>query len=159
MAFPRLQKLAARQNTNDLTDAMSVYIKRKINDDLYFAAGLSHLWEIRMIPVRLYLFLYYVHGDDEVGTWVGRFGPMVFFGVIVFGKKGTNSIFVMNLSGKVVQYNLISKMLHDIFDYGFNQLDDNHDDNDDELLQQLEAEHNVYEFIPSFASVCLAVFM
>ncbi|GJU66761.1 hypothetical protein Tco_1253020 [Tanacetum coccineum] len=30
-----------------------------------------------------------------------------------------------------------------------NQLDDNHDD---ELLQQFEAEHNVYEFIPSFAS-------
>ncbi|GKE06965.1 hypothetical protein Tco_1398983 [Tanacetum coccineum] len=25
--------------------------------------------EIRMIPVRLYLLLYYVHGDDEVGTW------------------------------------------------------------------------------------------
>ncbi|GKB70338.1 ribonuclease H-like domain-containing protein [Tanacetum coccineum] len=26
--------------------------------------------EIRMIPVRLYLLLYCVHGDDEVGTWV-----------------------------------------------------------------------------------------
>ncbi|GJT55047.1 hypothetical protein Tco_0990101 [Tanacetum coccineum] len=119
MAFPRLQKLAAAQNSNNLTDAMSVYIERKINDDLHFAAGLSHLWEvlysrvnehrlliaefnmfggplalqcaeffkqlsqtevlkmleirksiaeIRMIPVRLYLLLYYVHGDDEVGT-------------------------------------------------------------------------------------------
>ncbi|GJW01001.1 hypothetical protein Tco_1556252 [Tanacetum coccineum] len=31
------------QNSNNLTDAMSVYIERKINDDLYFAAGLSHL--------------------------------------------------------------------------------------------------------------------
>ncbi|GKB69830.1 hypothetical protein Tco_1286808 [Tanacetum coccineum] len=68
MAFPRLQELAARQNTNDLTDAMSVYIERKIKDDLHFAAGLSHPWEIRMIPVRLYLLLYYVHGDNEVGT-------------------------------------------------------------------------------------------
>ncbi|GJZ74204.1 hypothetical protein Tco_0638350 [Tanacetum coccineum] len=124
MAFPRLQELAAAQNSNNLTDAMSVYIERKINDDLHFAAGLSHLWEvlysrvnehrlliaklnvfdgplalqcaefftqlsqtevlkmleirksiseIRMIPVRLYLLLYYVHGDDEVGTWVAIF--------------------------------------------------------------------------------------
>ncbi|GJY68955.1 hypothetical protein Tco_0471937 [Tanacetum coccineum] len=121
MAFPRLQELATTQNSNSLTGAMSVYIERKINEDLHFAAGLSHLWEvlysrvnehrlliaelnvfsgplalqcaeffkqlsqtevlkmleirksimeILMIPVRLYLLLYYVHGDDEVGTWV-----------------------------------------------------------------------------------------
>ncbi|GKB05632.1 hypothetical protein Tco_0833827 [Tanacetum coccineum] len=74
MAFPHLQELAAAQNSNNLTDAMSVYIERKINNDLHFAAGLSHLWEvlykIRMIPVRLHLLLYYVHGDDEVGTWI-----------------------------------------------------------------------------------------
>ncbi|GJY85687.1 hypothetical protein Tco_0499713 [Tanacetum coccineum] len=46
MAFPRLQELAAAQNSNSLTDAMSVYIERKINEDLHFAAGLSHLWEV-----------------------------------------------------------------------------------------------------------------
>ncbi|GJV88855.1 hypothetical protein Tco_1532793 [Tanacetum coccineum] len=46
MAFPRLQELAAAQNSNSLTDAMSVYIERKINEDLYFAARLSHLWEV-----------------------------------------------------------------------------------------------------------------
>ncbi|GJX95939.1 hypothetical protein Tco_0351737 [Tanacetum coccineum] len=63
------------------------------------------------------------------------------------------SLLVINLSGKVVQYNLISKTLHDIFNCGSNQLDDNHDDDDDKLLQQLEAEYNVYEFIPSFARV------
>ncbi|GKC12466.1 hypothetical protein Tco_1009248 [Tanacetum coccineum] len=58
-------------------------------------------------------------------------------------------------SGKDVQYNLISKTLHEIYNYGSNQLDDNHDDNDDddELLQQFQTEHNVYEFIPSFESV------
>ncbi|GJX95081.1 hypothetical protein Tco_0349667, partial [Tanacetum coccineum] len=49
---------------------------------------------------------------------------------------------VIKLSGKVVQYNLISKTLHEIYDCGSNQVDDNHDDNDDadddddELLQQ-----------------------
>nr|GEX75703.1 hypothetical protein [Tanacetum cinerariifolium] len=98
---------------------MSVYIDRKINEDLHFAARLSHLWEVLysrvnehslliakfnvfggplalqcaeffkqstqtevlkmleirksiaeiwLIPVRLYLLLYYVHEDDEVGT-------------------------------------------------------------------------------------------
>ncbi|GJW92646.1 retrovirus-related pol polyprotein from transposon TNT 1-94, partial [Tanacetum coccineum] len=30
---------------------------------------MKSITEIRMIPVRLYLLLYYVHGDDEVGTW------------------------------------------------------------------------------------------
>ncbi|GKA80323.1 hypothetical protein Tco_0786919 [Tanacetum coccineum] len=54
-----------------------------------------------------------------------------------------DSLLVINLSRKVVQYNQISKTLHDIFDCGSNQLDDNHDDDNDELLQQLEAEHNV----------------
>nr|GEZ05187.1 hypothetical protein [Tanacetum cinerariifolium] len=103
---------------------MSVYIERKVNDDLRFAAGLSHLEEvlynrvnehrlliaepnvfgsplalqcgeffkqlsqtevlkmleirksiaeILMILVKLYLLLYYVHGDDEVRTWVAIF--------------------------------------------------------------------------------------
>ncbi|GKC24702.1 hypothetical protein Tco_1026852 [Tanacetum coccineum] len=46
MAFPRLEELAAAQNSNSLTDAMSVYIERKINEDLYFAVRLSHLWEV-----------------------------------------------------------------------------------------------------------------
>ncbi|GKE52101.1 hypothetical protein Tco_1487257, partial [Tanacetum coccineum] len=31
MAFPRLQELAAAEKSNNLTDAMSVFIQRKIN--------------------------------------------------------------------------------------------------------------------------------
>ncbi|GJW16492.1 ribonuclease H-like domain-containing protein [Tanacetum coccineum] len=96
MAFPCLQELAAAQNSNNLSDAISVYIERKINDDLHFAAGLTlqcaefftqlsqtevlkmlairkSIAKIRMIPIRLYLLLYVVHGDDEVGTWVAIF--------------------------------------------------------------------------------------
>ncbi|GKC42298.1 hypothetical protein Tco_1060020 [Tanacetum coccineum] len=46
MAFPRLQELAAAQNSNNLTDVMSVYIQRKINDDLQLASQLSQLWEV-----------------------------------------------------------------------------------------------------------------
>ncbi|GJZ67738.1 reverse transcriptase domain-containing protein [Tanacetum coccineum] len=72
---------------------------------------------------------------------------------IVLGEREEDSLLVINLSGKVVQYNLISKALHDIFYCGSNQLDDNHDDDDDELLQQLEARYNVYDFILSFVRV------
>ncbi|GKB38521.1 hypothetical protein Tco_0883463 [Tanacetum coccineum] len=344
MAFPRLQELAAAQNSNNLSDAISIYIERKINDDLHFVAGLSHLWEvlycrvnehrlliaelnvfggplalqcaecltqlsqtevlkmleirksiaeIRMIPVRLYLLLYCVHGDDEVGTWgkifmysdtpptdigddvrraqntcssqtsvkksamdrsfsrgstgeadnvkilqscngwllsggsrmpiliqishllhlegklfewrgslflvyLDDFGSSEFtiyemmigcsvwtvryrvhtddfmtplpegwsirsnVWSIVLGGREQDLFLVIKLSGKVVQYNLILKTFNEICDCGSNQLDDNHDDNDDdddddddddELLQQFQAEHNVYEFILSFASV------
>ncbi|GJR66017.1 hypothetical protein Tco_0012082 [Tanacetum coccineum] len=39
--FSRLQELAAVGNSNNLTDAMSVYIQREINADLQFAVGLS----------------------------------------------------------------------------------------------------------------------
>ncbi|GJT45070.1 hypothetical protein Tco_0953785 [Tanacetum coccineum] len=70
---------------------------------------------------------------------------------IVLGEREEDYFLVINLSGKVVQYNLISKTLYEIYDCRSNQLDDNHDD-DDELLQQFKAEHNVYEFIQSFAS-------
>ncbi|GKA52084.1 hypothetical protein Tco_0745280 [Tanacetum coccineum] len=74
-----------------------------------------------------------------------------------FGDGEQISFFGDKLSrkGKVVQYDLISKTLHEIYDCGSNQLDDNHDDDDDddEFLQHFEAEHNVYELIPSFTSV------
>nr|GEW77067.1 zinc finger, CCHC-type [Tanacetum cinerariifolium] len=62
---------------------------------------------------------------------------------IVLGEREDDFLLVINLSGKVVQYNLTSKTLHDIFDCESNQLDDNHGDDDDELLQQLKAELNV----------------
>nr|GEV74273.1 hypothetical protein [Tanacetum cinerariifolium] len=80
-------------------------------------------------------------------------GRLVFYYRIVLGEREEDSLLVINLSGKLAQYNIISKTLHDIFDCGSNQLDDNHDDDDDEHLQQLEAEHNVYKFILSFAIV------
>ncbi|GJU04936.1 hypothetical protein Tco_1121366 [Tanacetum coccineum] len=52
MAFPCLQELAATENSNNLTDAKSVFIQRKINDDLKFAARLSHLWEVLYSSVQ-----------------------------------------------------------------------------------------------------------
>ncbi|GKB82476.1 hypothetical protein Tco_0949371 [Tanacetum coccineum] len=70
---------------------------------------------------------------------------------IGLGEKEEDSCLVINLSGKVVEYNLISKTLHEIYDIGSNQFDDNLDD--DELITPFVADHNVYEFILSFASV------
>nr|GEV18583.1 hypothetical protein [Tanacetum cinerariifolium] len=70
---------------------------------------------------------------------------------IILEEREEDSCLVINLSGKVVEYNLISKNLHEIYDIGSNQLNDNRDD--DELVMPFEADHNVYEFIPSFASV------
>nr|GEU85230.1 lysophospholipid acyltransferase 1-like [Tanacetum cinerariifolium] len=59
---------------------------------------------------------------------------------------------VINLSGKVVKYNLISNTNTKIFDIGSNQMDD---DDDDAVLfiPPFEVDHNLYEFIPSLASV------
>ncbi|GJW21857.1 hypothetical protein Tco_0032479 [Tanacetum coccineum] len=62
--FPCLQKLAAVGNSNNLNDAMSVYIQREINADLQFTVGFSQLWdvlynrvnEIRMLSSELNLF-------------------------------------------------------------------------------------------------------
>ncbi|GJV29819.1 hypothetical protein Tco_1386267 [Tanacetum coccineum] len=53
---------------------------------------------------------------------------------IVLEEREDDYFLVINLSRKVVQYNLISMTLHEIYDIGSNQLDDNHDDDDDELL-------------------------
>nr|GEV80782.1 F-box protein At5g07610-like [Tanacetum cinerariifolium] len=66
---------------------------------------------------------------------------------IVVGEREEGSCLVINLSGKVIEYNLISKTLHKIYDIGSNQLDA------DELILPFSADHNVYEFIPSFARV------
>ncbi|GKD81076.1 hypothetical protein Tco_1347915 [Tanacetum coccineum] len=61
-----------------------------------------------------------------------------------------DSFLVINLSGKVVKYNLISKTTGQIFDIGSNQMDD---DDDYEFFSPYTVAHNPYEFIPSFASV------
>ncbi|GJS18230.1 integrase, catalytic region, zinc finger, CCHC-type containing protein [Tanacetum coccineum] len=69
---------------------------------------------------------------------------------IVLGEKEKDSFLGINLSGKVVEYNLISKTLHEIYDIRSNQLDD---DVLDDFIPPFAADHNVYEFISSFASV------
>ncbi|GKB78764.1 hypothetical protein Tco_0945659, partial [Tanacetum coccineum] len=47
---------------------------------------------------------------------------------IVLGEKEDDSFLVINLSGKVVEYNLISKNLQEMYDMGSNQLTDDYHD-------------------------------
>ncbi|GJS53998.1 hypothetical protein Tco_0627360 [Tanacetum coccineum] len=106
-----------------------------------------------MIVCSVWTVRYRVHTDDFMTPIPEGWSIRSNVWSIILGEREQDSFLVM-LSGKVVQYNLISKTLYEIYDCGSNQLDDNHDDNDDdELFQQFQAEHNVYEFIPSFASV------
>ncbi|GJQ97112.1 ribonuclease H-like domain-containing protein [Tanacetum coccineum] len=105
------------------------------------------------IGCSVWMVRYRVHTDDFMTPLPEGWSIRSNVWRIVLGEREQDSFLVIKLSGKVVQYNLISKTLHEIYDCGSNQVDDNHDDNDDdddELLQQFQAEHNVYEFIPSF---------
>ncbi|GKB46327.1 hypothetical protein Tco_0897080 [Tanacetum coccineum] len=90
---------------------------------------------------------YLVNTDDFMNPLPEGWSIWSIVWSIVLGEREEDSCLVINLSGKVVEYNLISKTLHEIYDIGSNQLDD------DELIPPFAADHNVYEFIPSFASV------
>ncbi|GJU95973.1 hypothetical protein Tco_1320729 [Tanacetum coccineum] len=74
---------------------------------------------------------------------------------ICLGEGEEDGFVVINLSGKVVKYNLISKTNTEIFDIGSNQMDDDDDADDDAVLFILpfEVDPNLYELIPSLASV------
>nr|GEV20515.1 hypothetical protein [Tanacetum cinerariifolium] len=241
---------------------MSVYIERKIKEDLYFAARLSHLWEVlysRVNKHRLLIAELNVFGgplalqcgeffkqlsqnkvlkmleirksiaeahmqiwmipvsqitevDPHVGLFVSHirsvfesdfvsldprlkskksamdrsftlgsieeadnvkilqscngllqcgddFGSREFtiyeltIGCSVWMVREQDSFLVIKLFGKVVQYNLISKTLHEIYDCGSNQVDDNHDvnddDDDDELIQQFQVLDELMEITGS----------
>nr|GEZ54838.1 hypothetical protein [Tanacetum cinerariifolium] len=46
------KELVAAGNSNNLTNAMSVYIQRETNSDLQFSFGLSQLWDVLYIRVN-----------------------------------------------------------------------------------------------------------
>nr|GEX37914.1 retrovirus-related Pol polyprotein from transposon TNT 1-94 [Tanacetum cinerariifolium] len=73
-----------------------------------------------------------------------------------FLKDKTKAFVVINLSRKIVKYNLISKTNTEIFDIGSNQMDDDADDDDDDavlFIPPFEVDPNLYEFISSLPSV------
>nr|GEW26729.1 hypothetical protein [Tanacetum cinerariifolium] len=123
-------------------------------DDL--VSGEFTIYEMK-IGCSVWMVRYRVHTDDFMTPLLEGWSIQSNVWSIVLGEREQDSFLVIKLSGKIIQYNLISKNLREIYDCGCNQVDDNHDDaaddDDDELLQKFQSEHNVYEFIPSFASV------
>ncbi|GJR10953.1 retrovirus-related pol polyprotein from transposon TNT 1-94 [Tanacetum coccineum] len=122
------------------------FIKEQVeNDD--FGSRKFTIYEMT-IRCSVRMVRYRVHTDDFMTPLPDGWSIRSNVWSIVLGEMEQDSFLVIKLSRKVVQYNLISKTLHEIYDCGSNQVDDNHDDNDDdddELIQQFQAEHNVYE--------------
>ncbi|GKB65963.1 hypothetical protein Tco_0927375 [Tanacetum coccineum] len=94
---------------------------------------------------------YLVNTDDFMNPLLEGWSIWSTIWSIVLGEREDDSCLVINLSRKVVEYNLISKTLYEIYDIGSNQLEDNLVD--DELIMPFRADHSVYEFISSSASV------
>ncbi|GJW96428.1 hypothetical protein Tco_0178236 [Tanacetum coccineum] len=85
-----------------------------------------------MIGCSVWTVRYRVHTDDFMTPLPEGWSIQSNVWSILLGEREQGLFLVIKLSGKVVQYNLISKTLHKIYDCGSNQLDDNHDDNDDD---------------------------
>ncbi|GKA50091.1 hypothetical protein Tco_0743164 [Tanacetum coccineum] len=92
-------------------------------------------------------------GSTEFTIYEMMKGSSMWSVSICLGEGEEDAFVVINLSGKVVKYNLISKTNTEIFDIGSNQMDD--DDADDAVvfIPLFEVDPNLYEFIPSLASV------
>nr|GEV52480.1 hypothetical protein [Tanacetum cinerariifolium] len=68
------------------------------------------------------------------------------------GEEEDDAFVVINVSGKVIKYNLISTANTEIFDIGSNQMNDD-DDDAVVFIPPFKVDHNLYEFIMSTASV------
>ncbi|GKB92712.1 hypothetical protein Tco_0964984 [Tanacetum coccineum] len=70
---------------------------------------------------------------------------------ICLGEGEEDAFVVINLSEKVIKYNLISKTNIEIFDIGSNQMDD--DDDAVVFIPPFKVDPNLYEFILSLAKI------
>ncbi|GJQ93238.1 hypothetical protein Tco_0004377 [Tanacetum coccineum] len=112
----------------------------------------SSVWSVR----------YHVDTDDFMTLLPEGWSIRSTVWSIVFEEREDDSFFVINLSGKVVEYNLISKNLREMYDMGSNQLTNDHGgfilpgfippfamyD-----MRPKQVDHKVYKFIPLYASV------
>nr|GEV34680.1 hypothetical protein [Tanacetum cinerariifolium] len=88
-----------------------------------------------MVGFFVWTVRYHVDTDDFMTPLLEGWSIWSTVWSIVLGEREQDSFLLIKLSSTVVQYNLILKTFHEIYDYGFNHLDDNHDDDDDEILQ------------------------
>ncbi|GJT34135.1 hypothetical protein Tco_0924554 [Tanacetum coccineum] len=101
---------------------------------------------------------YLVDTDDFMSPLLEGWSIRSIAWSIVLGETEEDSFLVINLSGKVVKYNLISKTLREIYDMGSNQVADDYLDGfippfamyD---IRSKKVDHGVYEFISSSTSV------
>ncbi|GJZ07229.1 hypothetical protein Tco_0541022, partial [Tanacetum coccineum] len=113
----------------------------------------SSVWSVR----------YHVDTDDFMTPLLEGLSIRSTVWSIVLGEREDDSFLVINLSGKVVEYNLISKNLREMYDMGSNQLTDDYHDGfilpgfilpfamyD---MRPKQVDHKVHEFFPSYASV------
>ncbi|GJT35450.1 hypothetical protein Tco_0925869 [Tanacetum coccineum] len=73
--------------------------------------------------------------------------------IICLGEGEKDAFVVINLSGNVIKYNIISKINTEIFYIGSNQMDDDDDDDVVVFISPFKVDPNFYEFIQSLASV------
>nr|GEX79406.1 hypothetical protein [Tanacetum cinerariifolium] len=89
---------------------------------------------------------YLVNTDDFMTSLPERWSIRSTACSIGLGEREKDSFSVINLSGKFIKYNLISKSISQIFDIRLNQMDDD----DYEFFLPYTVAHNPYEFIMSF---------
>ncbi|GJY98899.1 hypothetical protein Tco_0516329 [Tanacetum coccineum] len=103
-----------------------------------------------LIDIPDILHLYLVNTDEFMTLLPERWSIRSTVWSIGLGEREKDSFLVINLSGKVVKYNLISKTIIQIFVIGSNEMDD---DDDYEFIPTYTIAHHLYEFISSFSSV------
>ncbi|GJY60881.1 retrovirus-related pol polyprotein from transposon TNT 1-94 [Tanacetum coccineum] len=108
----------------------------------------SSVWSVR----------YHVDTDDFITPLPEGWSIRSTVWSIILGEMEDDSFLVISLSGKVVEYNVISKNMRDMYGMGSNQGTDDYQDRfippfamyD---MRAKQVDHKVYEFIPSYASV------
>ncbi|GKD03902.1 hypothetical protein Tco_1178876 [Tanacetum coccineum] len=86
---------------------------------------------------------YVVNTDEFMTPLPDRWSIWSTVWSIGLAEREEDSFLVINISGKVVKYNIISKTISQIFDIGSNEMDDEY-----ELFPAYKVAHNPYEFIP-----------
>ncbi|GJT97955.1 hypothetical protein Tco_1093473 [Tanacetum coccineum] len=101
---------------------------------------------------------YIVNTDDFMNPLPEGWSIRSIVWSIVLGEREEDSFIIINLSTKVVQYNLISKTLREIYDMGSNEIADDylHGFIPPYAMYDVgykKLDYKVFEFIPSSASV------
>ncbi|GKB30226.1 hypothetical protein Tco_0869627 [Tanacetum coccineum] len=121
-----------------------------INDPILLLMKIPHMLHLegKFFSNHVGVFFLYAEMILALQRWSIRTGVWS----ICLGEGEEDAFVVINLSEKIVKYNLISKTNIEIFDIGFNQMD--YDDDDAVLfIPPFEVDPNLYEFIPYLTSV------